>query len=224
LLLFYYYHRVADTPPQLEADQVLGYFINQHLPPPIPGLIVAALLAALMSTVSSTVGSLSTVTTIDLVQRFSRRPLQHERVLRLGKWCTVAGGAITLSLATALVYAGKQTETTVLEVDKVAGSLWGVLLVVFLAGILTKWATARAALVALIVGIGMNATLPWLFYYGTPPAERISFAWVGIPGMMVAALVVVVGSRLDARKPGNLTGLTWRTLSGQDEAVKRSQP
>jgi len=68
-------------------------------------------------------------------------------------------GAITLALATGLVYAGKQTETTVLEVDKVAGSLWGVLLVVFLAGILTRWATARAAFVALLVGICMNATL-----------------------------------------------------------------
>lgn len=217
LLLFYYYHRVADRPPQLEADQVLGYFINQHLPPPIPGLIVAALLAALMSTISSTVGSLSTVTTIDLVQRFSRQQLPHERVLRLGKWCTVAGGAMTLSLAAALVYAGKQTETTVLEVDKVAGSLWGVLLVVFLTGILTQWATARAAFVALIVGIAMNATLPWFFYYGTPPAERISFAWVGIPGMAAAAVFVLVGSRLDARKPENLAGLTWRTLSGKHE-------
>jgi len=45
LLLFYYYHRVAGAPPKVEADQVLGYFINQHLPPPVPGLIVAALLA-----------------------------------------------------------------------------------------------------------------------------------------------------------------------------------
>jgi sodium-coupled monocarboxylate transporter 8/12 len=223
LLLFYYYHRVADAPPKVEADQVLGYFINQHLPSPVPGLIVAALLAALMSTISSTVGSLSTVTTIDLVQRFNRKPVAHEQVLRLGKWCTLAGGAITLALATGLVYAGKQTETTVLEVDKVAGSLWGVLLVVFLAGVLTRWATARAAFVALLVGIGMNATLPWFFYYGTPPAERISFAWVGIPGIVVAALVVLVGSRLDARKPGNLAGLTWLTLS-KDGGAEAGSP
>ena len=213
LLLFYYYHRVADSPPKVEADQVLGYFINQHLPAPVPGLIVAALLAALMSTISSTVGSLATVTTIDLAQRFSREPFAQDRALRLGKSCTLAGGGITLALATALVYAGQQTETTVLEVDKVAGSLWGVLLVVFLAGILTRWATARAAFVALLVGICINATLPWFFYYGTPPAERISFAWVGLPGMAVAALIVLVGSRLDSRKPTNLIGLTWLTLS-----------
>jgi Na+/proline symporter len=134
----------------------------------------------------------------------------------LGKWCTLASGAVTLGVATALVYAGKQTETTVLEVDKVAGSLWGVLLVVFLTGILTRWATARAAFVALLAGLALNATLPWFFYYGTPPAERISFAWVGIPGMCVAALIVLAGSWLDARKPSNLAGLTWRTLSGED--------
>ena len=59
-----------------------------------------------------------------------------------------------------------------------------------------------------MVGIGMNATLPWFFYYGTPPAERISFAWVGIPGMVVAALIVLVGSRFDSRKQTQLAGLT----------------
>jgi len=52
-----------------------------------------------------------------------------------------------------------------------------------------------------------------VFYYGTPPAERISFAWVGIPGMVVAALVVLVGSHLDGRKPGDLAGLTWKNFA-----------
>ena len=224
VLLFYYYHHVAGAPPKVEADQVLGYFINQHLPSPVPGLIVAALLAALMSAVSATVGSLSTVTTIDLVQRFSRQPLAHSQVVRLGKWCTVAGGGVTLALASGMVYISKHTETTVLEVNKVAGSLWGVLLVVVLAGILTKWATARAAFVALLVGIAMNTTLPWFFYYGTPPTQRISFAWVGMPGMIVAALIVLIGSRLDSRKSANLAGLTWRTLSKSSDAEAKPAP
>lgn len=211
LLLLYYYQRIAAAAPAVEADQVLGYFISRHLPAPVPGLVVAALLAALMSTISSTVGSLATVGTVDLVQRYRRVPLSHEQVLRLGKWFTVGGGLVTISLALALVYAGHRTETTVVEVDKVCGSLWGVLLVVVLAGIFVPWATARAALAALVVGLAMNATLPWLFYYGTPPAERISFAWVGLPGMVVSAVVVLAGSRLDGRKGKDLAGLTWKT-------------
>jgi len=185
---------------------------------------VAALLAALMSTISSTVGSLSTVTTIDLVQRFSRKMMDHADVLRLGRWCTVVGGVVTLALSLGLVHAGKQTETTVLEVDKVAGSLWGVLLVVVLAGIFTKWATARAAFVALLVGIAINATLPWFFYYGVPAAERISFAWVGMPGMIVAALIVFVGSLFDSRKQTQLAGLTWSTLPKPDSAGTKNFP
>jgi SSS family solute:Na+ symporter len=217
LLLYYYYHKVTGDPPKVEADQVLGVFINQHLPAPIPGLIVAAMLAALMSTISSTVGSLSTVTTIDLVQRFSREPLPHEQVLRLGKWLTVAGGVITLALSLGLVLASKISKgTTVLEVDKVANSLWGVLLVVVLAGIFTRWATARAAFVALLVGIAINATLPWIFYYGAAPEKRISFAWVGLPGIITAALIVVIGSLFDSRKQSNLAGLTWSTMPKPD--------
>jgi SSS family transporter len=222
LLLLYYYQRVAAAPPKVAADQVLGYFISHHLPAPVPGLVLAALMAALMSAISSTIGSLATVGTVDLVQRFSRRALDHQQVLRLGKWFTLGGGALTIGLALALVFAGQHTETTVVEVANVCNCLWGVLLVVVLAGIFTSWATARAAFVALVVGIAMNATLPWLLYYGTPPAQRISFAWVGIPGMAVAALVVLVGSRLDSRKTQKLAGLTWRTSSrlktGESEA------
>jgi SSS family transporter len=211
LLLLYYYQRVAAAAPNVEADQVLGYFINQHLPAPVPGLVVAALLAALMSTISSTVGSLATVGTVDLVQRFSRAPLGQGQVLALGKWFTLGGGVLTIALALALVFAGQRTETTVVEVANVCNSLWGVLLVVVLAGIFTAWATARAACAALLIGITMNAILPWFLYYGTPPSERISFAWVGVPGMAVAALVVLVGSRLDGRKTRELVGLTWKT-------------
>ena len=210
LLLLYYYQRVAPPPPKVEADQVLGLFISQHLPQPVPGLVVAALLAALMSTISSTVGSLATVGTVDLVQRFSRAELSHEKVLALGKWFTVGGGVLTIALALALVFVGQRTETTVVEVANVCNSLWGVLLVVVLAGIFTSWATARAAFVALLLGIAMNATLPWFFYFGTPPAERISFAWVGLPGMAVATLVVLAGSLLDGRKTRQLAGLTWK--------------
>src|SRR6185295_17178944 len=146
------------------------------------------------------------------VQRFSRAPLEHAQVLRLGKWCTIIGGLVTLTLALALVFVGRQTESSVLEVNKVAGSLWGVLLVVVLAGIFTKWVTARAAFVGLAVGIAMNTTLPWIFYYGVAPAERISFAWVGLPGMIVAALIVFIGSLFDSRKQTQLAGLTWSTL------------
>jgi solute carrier family 5 (sodium-coupled monocarboxylate transporter), member 8/12 len=211
LLLLYYYQRVAAPPPKVAADLVLGYFINQHLPAPVPGLVLAALMAALMSAISSTIGSLATVGTVDLAQRFRRTPLSHEHMLALGKWFTLGGGALTMSLALALVYAGQHTETTVVEVANVCNSLWGVLLVVVLAGIFTNWATARAACLALLIGICINATLPWFLYYGTPPAQRISFAWVGIPGMAVAALVVLIGSRLDSRKTRELAGLTWKT-------------
>lgn len=89
--------------------------------------------------------------------------------------------------------------------------LWGVLLVVVVAGIFTKWVTARGATSALILGILINLYTPWLLYYGTPEAERISFIWVGVPGWLAAFVTVVAVSLCDSRKTTDLAGLTWRT-------------
>jgi Na+/proline symporter len=82
--------------------------------------------------------------------------------------------------------------------------------VVVLGGVFTRWATARAAVAALAVGIVINLILPWPLYYSVPAAERISFIWVGVPGWIIAAVVLVVGSLLDPRKTIALEGLTWQ--------------
>jgi Na+/proline symporter len=89
--------------------------------------------------------------------------------------------------------------------------LWGVLLVIVMAGIFTSWVTARGATWGLLFGGLVNLYTPWALYYNTPQAERISFIWVGVPGWLVALVVVVLISVFDPRKTAELTGLTWRT-------------
>ena len=202
LMLFFHYGTKGALPEGFEADQVMGFFINQHLPAPLPGLIAAALLAALMSTVDSTVNSLSTVTCIDLLGRVGWMPQDDAAQVRLGKWLTLAWGVVVVGFAALLTRASQGVETTVMEVQAVWASLWGVLLVVMLAGVLTRWATARAATWALLAGMALNLSLPWVLYYGTPPEARISFVWVGMPGAMVAAVVIVLFSLLDGGRAG----------------------
>jgi Na+/proline symporter len=210
LILFYYYHTVETLPEGISSDQVMGHFIIQHLPSPMPGLIVAALLAALMSTIDATINSLSTVTCMDLLKRIGWLPVDEAKRIRFGKGLTFAWGIAMVLFAASLARVSEGVESTVMELTLMWSSLWGVLLVVMLAGVLTKWATARAATAALLVGMALNLTLPWILYYGTPPEQRISFAWVGLPGMLAAGLIVVVGSVLDPRKPKMLEGLTLR--------------
>ncbi|MFO1447103.1 MAG: sodium/solute symporter [Opitutaceae bacterium] len=214
LLLYFYYDHVVKAPLTVPGDQLLGFFIREHMPAPMPGIVAAALLAALMSTVSSTAATLATVTTVDLLAFV---PGWKERTelgsVAWGRWLTVVWGLAAMGLALVLTYAGRTVESTVLEVAQVWSGLWLILLVVVLYGIFTRWATARGARVALMVGIVCNLTAPYLLYYRVPAAERISFVWVSLPGFLIAALLLGGVSLFDRRKTRDLTGLTFRTVS-----------
>jgi len=218
LMLFFYFNAVTTPPEGVHADGILGYFINQHLPSPLPGLITAALLAALMSTFDSTLNSLSTVLAVDVLKR-RRWVSPTANLLHIGRRLTLGWGLLMLGGALFMTHAGRGIESTVVEVSTIWTSLWGVLLLVVMAGIFTNWATARAATWALLLGGLTNLYSPWQLYYNTPAAERISFIWVGVPGWIVALVVVVVVSLLDRRKNTALEGLTWKTtktpLSGE---------
>lgn len=211
LLLFYYYNRFAAPPSGVHPDALLGHFISTHLGPPWPGVIVVALLAALMSTLDSTITSLSTILSVDFIGRLrpSDRPVAD--LFRTGRILTIGWGAVVAGLALLLIYASDSVESTLAELAVVWASLWGVLLVVVLGGVFTRWVTARGAVAALAVGIVTNLALPWPLYYAVPEAERISFAWVGVPGWLLTALILGAVSACDPRKTTALEGLTWWT-------------
>jgi Na+/proline symporter len=132
--------------------------------------------------------------------------------LRIGKRLTLGWGVLMLGLALFLAQASRNVESTIAEVASILTCLWGVLLVVVMAGIFTRWATARAATWALLLGGLVNLYVHWKIYYGTAPEERVSFVWVGVPGWIVALVIIVVVSLLDPRKNTHLAGLTWSTI------------
>jgi sodium-coupled monocarboxylate transporter 8/12 len=211
LLLFYYYRGLNTPPAGVHPDAMLGYFISTHLTAPWPGVIVVALLAALMSTLDSTISSLSTIVSVDFVERLKPSLVERIGMFRLGRILTVVWGVIVTVVALVIMTASESIESTIAELAIVWASLWGVLLVVVLGGVFTKWVTARAAVAALGAGIVINLILPWPLYYAVPAADRISFVWVGVPGWIITALVLVGVSLLDPRKATALAGLTWGT-------------
>jgi SSS family transporter len=211
LLLYYYYHQVTTPPAGVHPDSMLGYFISTHLVSPWPGVIVVALLAAVMSSLDSTISALSSIVSIDFVERLRLIPAERLNLFTLGRALTVGWGAVITVTALVLMSASESVESTIAELAIVWASLWGVLLVVVLGGVFTSWVTARAAVAALAVGIALNLVLPLPLYYAVPAAERISFIWVGVPGWLAAAVALVAVSLLDRRKTTELAGLTWRT-------------
>ena len=71
-----------------------------------------------------------------------------------------------------------------------------------LAAVLTRWATATAAVWALVIGMIVGIIVPYQLYFGTPANERIGFGWVGIPGIIAAAVVLMVVSMVEHASRG----------------------
>lgn len=212
LLLYYFYNKLGTPPPGVEADGIMGWFISTSLPSPIPGLIAAALVAALMSSFDSTLNSISTVFTIDILKK-----RDGPELLKLGKRLTLVWGAVMIGLALAVIAAGKRVETSVFEINLVWANLWGVLLVIMLAGIFFPRCSARGAVVGIIVGSVTNLTIPWFLYFGTPADERIGFIWLGLPGWVAAAVALAVFAGHKSKSAEELKGLTWRTVVRERE-------
>ena len=213
LLLYYYYNKLGTPPPGVEADGIMGWYISSSLPSPIPGLIAAALVAALMSSFDSTLNSISTVFSIDILKTRDGAGL-----LRLGKRLTLVWGAVMIGLALAVIFAGKRVETSVFEINLVWANLWGLLLVIMLAGIFFPRCTARGAVIGIIAGSVINLTIPWFLYFGTPADERIGFIWLGLPGWFAAAASLAVFAGHQPKSAEELKGLTWWTVVAERDS------
>lgn len=210
--LFYYYGQHPELlPKNIENDQVFGYFINRNLPSPMPGLITAALLAALMSTIDSTVNCIANVLHRDGLIRLGVVQEGTKNEMLICRSISVVSGIVGVAFAVVLTVAGEGVESSVLEIAGIWASLWGVLMMPFVLGVLVPNVSGRAMFVGLVAGGAVNLALPYLLYYNVPADDRISFMWVGVPGMLLAGIIPLVLS-LFMKNQKNLTDLTHWTL------------
>jgi Na+/proline symporter len=217
--LFYYYGTNPGALPEgIKADQVFGYFINTQLPTPLPGLIVASLLAALMSTIDSTVNCIANVVHRDGLVRLGAIKENSPREMLICRGISVAAGVLGVGFAVFLTVSGENIKTSVLEISGIWASLWGVLMMPFVLGVLVPRVSGRPMFIGLLVGGITNLILPYLLYYPVPPEERISFLWVGVPGMLLAGIIPLVLSVVWPNRK-NLTDLTHWTLKHKIEGT-----
>ena len=118
-----------------KAEEVLPYFITQHLPTGIIGLVLAAIVAAAMSSLDSSINSISTVATSDIYRRFLNKGASDPHYLKFARLTAFGTGVLMIVGAIILSNANTKTiqDTAMVLTSLLAGGLLSIYIVGFFA-------------------------------------------------------------------------------------------
>jgi SSS family transporter len=153
-------------------DEIFARFIVEALPPGITGLLIAGVFAAAMSSLSSSINSLASATAYDYWAPIVGASEDEDRIFRAGRIFTLVWAV--LLIGGAILFIPLSEGTSAVEVALgIASLVYGGLLGVFALGVLTRRPGQGAAMVGIVVGIGLvtllrgNMAWPWYVPLGT---------------------------------------------------------
>lgn len=182
-------------------DVIFPQFIIEVMPAGLTGLVIAAILAAAMSTVSGSLNSLSAATTHDIYVPLTKRTLDEQQMLSIGKRFTLVWAVILIGGA--LLYRQQGTPVVVIALS-IASFTYGGLLGGFFLALLWKRARQRDAILGMSVGIFVmtvvvfaNRLTPW--FPALEPLGRIAYPWFVLIGTTITVLTGIVSSFFGSR-------------------------
>ena len=168
--------------PQVESndkDYVFIYFILNHLPQGLIGLLLAVILSAAMSSAASEINALSATTVVDLYKRFNGTGEERHYVLA-GKRFTLLWGAIAIAFA----LVGNLFENLIQLINIIGSLFYGTILGIFLIAIFIKNIRANAVFYA--------AILTEIIVLIVHSQAWVSFLWLNVIGAVLTILTAVM--------------------------------
>jgi SSS family transporter len=153
------------------SDEAFTYFIVHYLPTGVLGLVIAAIFSAAMGTLAGSLNASASSIVNDLYRPLTGRN-DETHLMRVSRGMTVVWGVVL----TCVALGAKQLEDNVVNnALAVAGFVSGILLGLFLLGILTKRVGQQAALLGVLAGVaavsyakfGTNLAFPWFALVGS---------------------------------------------------------
>ena len=129
------------------AEQILPYFIMNHMPAGFAGLVIAAALAAAMSSLDSSINAISTVWVVDIYRRHLKPGCSDKHYLRIA-WLAATVTAVLMVIgADYLAHTSSKTlqDTATILASLLAAGLLGL----YMLGFFTQQADSRAVWVAI---------------------------------------------------------------------------
>lgn len=153
------------------SDEAFTYFIVHYVPTGVLGLMIAAIFSAAMGTLAGSLNSSSSTIINDLYRPLSGKS-DERHLMRVSRLATVVWGGVLTVVA---IGAQHLEDNVVNNALAIASFVSGILLGVFLLGLLTRRVGQRAALVGVVSGVlavsfakfGTPLAWPWYALVGS---------------------------------------------------------
>ncbi|MBO6587336.1 MAG: sodium:solute symporter [Gracilimonas sp.] len=160
-----------------DTNYIFPYFILNHVPIGIIGLIVGGIFAAALSSIDSELNALTTVSIVDWYQRLKGDVHTEAHYVKSSRGVTFMWGAIATVSALLL----GETKSIIELVNQIGSYFYGSILGVFVLLLWVKRASGTGALVGLISGMLSVFTFDRLFYNATTADYSFIFPWNEVP-------------------------------------------
>jgi solute:Na+ symporter, SSS family len=170
IIASYFETHPADRAFMRVPDDALPVFIVQVLPAGARGLALAGIMAALLTSLQGGLAALAACIQVDYLQRWMR-PLDDRGAVRLGR-TLMAAWAVAIAVAALGVLQLGRNNSIIQILNKVMYPFSGVLLGIFLLGLLTRRAKGGGTLAGAMAALLLTLYLPLAgvavsnFYFG----------------------------------------------------------
>lgn len=162
-MLLWVYRNGAPAPAQ--PDRLYPSFIWESLPVGVAGLAMAAIVAAAMANLSAALNSLASATVVDFYGPLSKSLHHPAHYMKVARWSTVFWGLVLGAIALVASQWGSVLESGL----RIASVTLGILLGLFLLGVLTKKPGENAAIAGVLCGLAAMLYVKF--------ATAIPFTW-----------------------------------------------
>ena len=202
LAIFTYYSLNPDS-RITSGDSAFFVFISTQLPPPIPGLIMAAMLAAVMSTLDSVINSLSTIWLKEFHQKYFEPEMKEAKQVKVSRYATGFFGIIGTMLGLLVVYTSNWLGQSIVEAGVIFSIFGSIITPMFLFAVLSRRVNSNLMwrLAGFLWGLNTGCVLWYTitkritkeWKVGDPLglAGRLPLSWIIVP--LIITLILGVG-------------------------------
>ena len=173
---------IEQVEPKVESndkDYVFIYFILEHLPRGLIGLLLAVILSAAMSSSASEINALSATSVVDLYKRFKPNS-EPKHYVWATKVFTVLWGCIAILFA----MVGNLFENLIQLINIIGSLFYGTILGIFLIAIFIKFIRGKAVFFAAII-----SEIMVLYVY---KMDIVSFLWLNVIGAILTIMLAII--------------------------------